>query len=316
MSLRWKIALTLAAVLFGVLSIFLAVLIPLERQQHRTLVDRYQRLLTTLRERYERDVIYDILGENDDSLALTLSSLAREPEILWARVEHDGSTMLLTADPDVAASLLGSDAPSLNGDALAVRGDGTVARLSSGGVLTPVPITPGSLHWPEVVGAGSTDAFAEGHLRGRSVLVHRAPLKAAEQVFGRFEIVGSLADLQRAEKLARQLLFALLGTAFLLLLIALNAVVARIVLHRVRRMVLALAAAREGRLDVRLPEEPRDEIGKMAEAFNAMASELDASRRAIEEHSRGLEGAVQTRTRVLSGVKEHLETVIASVGTG
>ena len=79
MSLRGKIALILAAVLFGVLSVFLAVLLPLERKQHDTLVDRYQRLLTTLRERYERDVIYDILGENDDSLALTLSALANEP---------------------------------------------------------------------------------------------------------------------------------------------------------------------------------------------------------------------------------------------
>jgi nitrogen fixation/metabolism regulation signal transduction histidine kinase len=315
LSLRFKIALTLAVVLFGVLSIFLAVLLPLERQQHRTLVDRYQRLLTTLRERYERDVIYDILGDNDDSLALTLSALAREPEILWARVEHDGSTMVLTTDTDVAAALLGHEGVDLGQDALAVRGDGTVARLSEGGVLTPLP-APGAVRFPEVDGATSAAAFAEGRLRGRSVLVHRATLKAAEQTFGRFEIVGSLADVQRAETLTRQLLLALLGTTFLLLLVALNAMVARIVLHPVRRVVDALAAAREGRLDVRLPEEPRDEIGKIAEAFNAMAGELDASRRAIEAHNRGLEDAVHARTRELSDLKEHLETVISSVGTG
>jgi nitrogen fixation/metabolism regulation signal transduction histidine kinase len=315
-SLRGKIALVLAAVLFGVLSVFLAVLLPLERQQHDTLVDRYQRLLTTLRERYERDVIYDILGENDDSLALTLSALAHEPEILWAKVEHDGAAMLLTTDDQVVTALVGSDVGPLQGDALAVRGDGTVARISTGGLLTPVPTAPDSVRWPGVEGAQVAGTFSEGRVQGRAVLVHRSPLKAAEQGFGQFEIVGSLADVQRAETLTRQLLFALLGTTFLLLLVVLNALVARIVLHPVRRVVDALAAAREGRLDVRLPEGPRDEIGRIAEAFNTMAAELDASRRAIEAHSRGLEGAVQARTRELSDVKEHLETVIASVGTG
>ncbi len=314
MSLRAKIALTLAAVLAGVLSVFLAVLLPLERQQHGRIVERYQRLLTTLRERHQRDVIYDILGENDDSLALTLSALAREPEILWARVEREGVSLVVTTDAVVATELLGSTV-DLGQDALAVRGDGSAARLSGGGLLTPVPMA-GPRRWPDIERATERGAFAEGFVGGRAVLVHKAPLMAAEQTFGRIEIVGSLADLQRAERLTRQLLFLLLGTVFLLLLLVLNAVVARLVLRPVRRVVDALAAARQGRLDVRLPESAGDEIGRIAEAFNAMAGELETSRLAIEAHSRGLEGAVHDRTRELYALKEHLETVIASVGTG
>ncbi len=61
----------------------------------------------------------------------------------------------------------------------------------------------------------------------------------------------------------------------------------------------------------------------MAESFNRMVGELEASRRQIEGYSRNLEGMVEARTGELRAsqasllaLKNHLATVIANVGTG
>jgi len=61
----------------------------------------------------------------------------------------------------------------------------------------------------------------------------------------------------------------------------------------------------------------------MAESFNRMAGELEASRRQIEGYSRNLESMVEARTGELRAsqasllaLKNHLATVIANVGTG
>ena len=61
----------------------------------------------------------------------------------------------------------------------------------------------------------------------------------------------------------------------------------------------------------------------MAESFNRMVGELEASRREVEGYSRNLEGMVEARTGELRAsqasllaLKNHLATVIANVGTG
>jgi len=61
----------------------------------------------------------------------------------------------------------------------------------------------------------------------------------------------------------------------------------------------------------------------MAESFNSMVAELEASKREVDAYSRNLETRVQERTRELRSseakllaVKNHLATVIATVATG
>jgi nitrogen fixation/metabolism regulation signal transduction histidine kinase len=84
-----------------------------------------------------------------------------------------------------------------------------------------------------------------------------------------------------------------------------------------------MARAATGDLRVRLPVPSRDEVGSMAESFNRMVGELEASHRQIEGYSRNLESMVEARTAELRasqasllGLKNHLATVIANVGTG
>ncbi len=95
------------------------------------------------------------------------------------------------------------------------------------------------------------------------------------------------------------------------------------VLRPVRRMHEAMARAAKGELAARLPVQSRDEVGSIAESFNRMVAELEASRREIEGASRNLEAMVEARTAelrasqaTLLALKNHLSTVIANVATG
>ena len=111
--------------------------------------------------------------------------------------------------------------------------------------------------------------------------------------------------------------------SFVLVLLLLNLLLSRMVLAPVRRVHDAMARAATGDLQARLPVHSRDEVGSMAESFNRMVGELEASRREVEGYSRNLEGMVEARTGELRAsqasllaLKNHLATVIANVGTG
>jgi two-component system nitrogen regulation sensor histidine kinase NtrY len=85
---------------------------------------------------------------------------------------------------------------------------------------------------------------------------------------------------------------------------------------RITRPALALsAAAREigaGRLDQRIEPQSNDEFGSLVEAFNAMASELAASRRKVDRGTIQLE-----RQHVeVEGRRRYIETILERITTG
>jgi two-component system nitrogen regulation sensor histidine kinase NtrY len=85
---------------------------------------------------------------------------------------------------------------------------------------------------------------------------------------------------------------------------------------RITRPVLMLsAAAREigaGRLDQRVEPQSNDEFGSLVEAFNAMASELAASRRKVDR------GTIQLERKHLEveGRRRYIETILERITTG
>jgi len=85
---------------------------------------------------------------------------------------------------------------------------------------------------------------------------------------------------------------------------------------RITRPVLMLsAAAREigaGRLDQRVEPQSNDEFGSLVEAFNAMASELAASRRKVDR------GTIQLERKNLEveGRRRYIETILERITTG
>ena len=326
LTLNWKVGLTLGAAFAAIAVLFLLVLIPFQREQRQRILDRDQRLLSILREKYQRDLIYDVLSENAESLAVDLADLAAQPGIVWVRLYDRDITMGATADQALIARLVD---PALIGSlgehpVLLLRPDG-VSVLGPGGqpIVAGQPIDATRRQPFDELPAAPAAGFGETVWQGEGVLHHHAELRAGDQSFGRLDILYSLAELRRAETLTRRLFYGLVGSTFVLLLLLLNLLLSRIVIRPVQALSEAMSDASKGRLDRRLPVESRDEIGTMALAFNAMASDLEASKSEIEDYSRNLEIRVADRTRLLReseeqlrALKNHLETVLAHVATG
>jgi two-component system nitrogen regulation sensor histidine kinase NtrY len=91
----------------------------------------------------------------------------------------------------------------------------------------------------------------------------------------------------------------------------------------VTRPVAALAEATQeisrGRFDYRVSVSAGDELGRLVESFNQMASELENSRRQIEASSRELAGAnvvVEQRRRQMETILESIPTGVLSLDAG
>jgi signal transduction histidine kinase len=326
LSLNAKVTLTLVAAFVSIVAAFLSFLVPFLAEQRASLLERDKRLLSTLRDSHERDFIYDLLSENEESLAVHLADLAGQRGLLWARVEADGIDLAATADRESIRDLLGDEAAPFAAEptlALLVRANGEADLVGAGGrpLLRaravpreglPVWKPPASEPWSEDI-----------LWNGRSVLYFGSKLAAAGEPFGRLHLLYSLADVQRSQALTHTLFYGLAGTSFVLLLILLNLLISRIVIAPVRNVQRAMSRAATGDLEVLLPVHSRDELGAMADAFNRMVGELFASKREVLDYSHNLETMVAARTHALQesesdllDLKNRLATVLANVATG
>ncbi len=328
MRLNAKVTLTLTAVFAVSVGAFLVFLVPFLGEQRATLLDKDQRLLSTLRDNYARDLIYDLLSENEDSLAIHLADLAGQRGLLWARVEADGIDLAATADDPTIRELLGEEATRFEGEpglVLLLRRDGRADLVSTGGrpLLSTRAVRGEALPARKGALPPRERPFEEVSWNGRTALSLAAELQAAGEPFGRLYLLYSLAELQRSQALTHTLFYGLAGTSFVLLLLLLNLLIARIVIAPLRNVQRAMSRAATGDLEARLPLHSRDELGAMADAFNRMVGELFASKREVEDYSRNLEAMVAARTQALQqseaallDVKNRLATVIANVATG
>ncbi len=123
------------------------------------------------------------------------------------------------------------------------------------------------------------------------------------------------AELSREQKLVRRTYMGLLLLLTVLVLFA-STWFALFLSKFVTRPVAALAAATEqisrGHFDYRVDVAAHDELGKLVQSFNRMASDLEANRLQLEASSRSLaeaNAAIEQRRR-------HMETILESIPTG
>jgi PAS domain S-box-containing protein len=333
LSLRGKVTLALVGAFVVSVTALVLVLVPVLASQRQRLIDQDRRLLSTLRRNYERDLIYDQLFGNRESLGVHLADLAGQEGILWVRLAAGPIDLGATADEATILGLLGDDARPLLAQSpavLLIGPDGEADLVGPGGrrLIAGRQVQRGRLRSERVPGAQGArlpgqDDFHETVFGGQPVLELDTTLSAAGDAYGQLQILKSLVPLERSASVTRSILYGGMTLSFVLVLLLLNVLLSRMVLRPVRQMHEAMAHAATGELAARLPVESRDEVGSIALSFNRMVSELEASRRAIEGASRNLEAMVEARTAelrasqaTLLALKNHLSTVIATVATG
>ncbi|WP_353928548.1 sensor histidine kinase [Desulfofundulus kuznetsovii] len=146
--------------------------------------------------------------------------------------------------------------------------EGTVLADSLGDLS---PLFMPDDHWRRAV-AGEVAAW-QGKLEKEPVLVVSAPLKTNGAVVG---VVRYMTSLEPLEEMIRGLLFRLLlaGTAIVLLAALAGLLLANTIARPVEVITRAAARIAGGDLNVRIPKRYNDEVGRLADTLNHMASEL------------------------------------------
>ncbi len=304
LSLRGKVALALAVAFLGSVGVLLLVLVPVLGEQRQRLLEQDRRLLSTLRRNYERDFIYDQLSGNRESLAVHLADLASQEGIVWTRIEAGDLDLSATGDRAAIVRLLGPEAEPFVGRpgvVMLVDRDGEADLVGPGGrpLLSGRRVTREEPRTEDGGPPPGQDQFREFAFGDEPVLSLTATLQAAGEPYGRLQLLKSLAPLERSEALTRSLFYGGVSLSFVAVLLLLNLLLSRMVLVPVRRVHDAMARAATGDLRVRLPVHSRDEVGSIAESFNRMVGELEASHQQIEGYSRNLESMVEARTAEL-----------------
>jgi len=205
LTLNAKVALTVAGAFSVLMACFVAVLLPLQQHQRERVRQRDERLVATLREKYERDLVYDILSQNRESLALDAAAFCRQPGLLWITVQAKGMTLSGTADADSKRRLLEGvpEVDPADGAALMIGERGAAGLVAADGRASALPDIPPERLAPWSVGTVHEPSGRFHEIRwptGVAALHSDTPLMAADQVFGRLHVVYSLAEVERAER--------------------------------------------------------------------------------------------------------------------
>jgi signal transduction histidine kinase len=127
----------------------------------------------------------------------------------------------------------------------------------------------------------------------RSILYYVIPLRDGRgQVAGTMEIVHLARGIDARLRAATNDVWSRLGILLFVIVVLSATALQRQVVRPISRLMVGIQRLGRGEPTVPLPVERRDEIGRVAEAFNEMAAQLEAARRRLiaeTEHSLELE---------------------------
>jgi len=104
------------------------------------------------------------------------------------------------------------------------------------------------------------------------------------------KIIRVVSKTERSQRSSPKVMLSISALAFaigLLLLVSMN-----IHLRPIRQLIASAEQLREGKLNERVPSAGRDDIGRLARSFNAMAASLEERDRKLQERSGELESAL------------------------
>ncbi|MEE9229084.1 MAG: HAMP domain-containing protein, partial [Acidobacteriota bacterium] len=275
LSLRTKFYLLVAVLVFavgGVLSTYFV------RQLRDTVHQGLEARARSLAENLSRNSEYGLLLRSRELLEGPIRSLLADDMIQAAMiVDMDGKPLAKTARPGVILpdSIEIDERNSLN----------IIADPEHSSFVLTTPVYTG-----DVKGVEGGEAGSAGERR-------------------RVGTVYLQVSYAQAAKAAQRLSLAALGlTAALVVVCFLLGIF--LVRHIVNPLVALEAGTRhlaQGDLSFRVTQTGQDELGRLASSFNAMAEDLQMSRRELGDHNKNLELKVAEKTQILSLANRRLE---------
>jgi len=247
-------------------------------------------------EHRQRDAIIDEVTRRGEVLARNLAAISYGPLLLYNFTALEQNVARVAAETDVAYAMM------LDADGKVAAHSGRPERVGSalkGGVHERAARTVQPLRQEALTPAGE------------AVYDFAVPVVVDQQKWGTAR-VGLSKRRMDAEILQTRLELALLTAVTLLLGGVAAALVARRIAEPVQALEQRAAAIARGDLVQHIEPATSDEIGRLAAAFNHMASQLYQQRAALEEAHAELE----RRFRELADLKSYTDSIFASVTSG
>jgi len=232
------------------------------------------------------DAELGVLSGDTAGLSLIAQHALRRNDVVWVRIVDRDGVALASAGTTKTASL-----PPIG---------------TAGGVAGPIPVGTG--HWEFQVPVTTIEIRPqreEMQLFDPAESASQAGARQPPQRIGTVAIGISLAPL---ETLRRETLATATGLTSIVMLLAIACATwfARAVTRPLQALAGATDALAQGNLGVRVEAKTDDEMGALAESFNAMADSIASTQAALEAHSRTLEDKVQERTQHLEDLNRDL----------
>ncbi|MDB4802407.1 response regulator [bacterium] len=160
---------------------------------------------------------------------------------------------------------------------------------------------------PMILAMEDEGGFNQIEYQGEEVLIQFLPVEynSPETLF--WGIVAKM-DVDEAYEPMRRLKRTLLGlqVLFLLLGVAASYLLAKGLVHPIRRLEMAAAEVADGDLSVQVPVSSQDELGHLAESFNQMTHDLKVSYEHLEKRVDQRTSELQERNRQLEETQQEL----------
>jgi len=135
-----------------------------------------------------------------------------------------------------------------------------------------------------------------------------APILQGTHIIGALAIDVSVQDLQQTLAAMDRRIGLIMGIKVLLVSLVLFFLLRRSILLRLGRLITVTQQITAGNYDIQVDDSQHDEIGKLAEAFNRMTSDLQLSKGQIENYNKHLEERVRDATAQLQQAYEDLKS--------
>jgi len=257
-------------------------------------------VLSTYFVRQLRDTVHQGLEDRARSLAENLSRNSEYGLLLRSRELLEGPIRSLLADDMIqAVMIVDTDGKPL---ARTARSDITLPDVLEIDERDSVNITSDPKHRSFVL----TAPVYTGEVKGSEGGAGSGGLAGERRRVGTVYLQVSYAQ---ADEAAQRLSLTALGlTAALVVVCFLIGIF--LVRHIVNPLVALEAGTRhlaQGDLSFRVTQTGRDELGRLASSFNAMAEDLQQSQSELDEHNKNLELKVAEKTQILSLANRRLE---------
>ena len=248
-ALRQKVNVAILITFLLIAVIFIVIQLPFQQHSMQSAIKQNEMLLKSIVDRDEEHLANEIFEDRKRAMAIRLAQMSKVEGIVNISVYDDFGRLLVNEGKNPGSSSL----------------------------------SPENLPSPSAASLIRQDRFAD-----TKTLVFVQAIEVVGERIGFIRIDYSLAEIERQQWQSYLIFGGLLGAIFIILLVLLNYILSRLVIHPISSLRDAMLHMKSGALGDQVEVKREDEIGDLTTAFNRMSVDLADSYRQIENQNHDL----------------------------